>query len=147
MTTGRAGSHERLDRSEEIAGGSDRAFGLTVGGILIAIALVRAAFGRIDLLGGVLSVAGLPLVLLALAAPALLAPLNHAWTRLGLLLFRVMNPLVMGVIFVATVIPTGLIMRALGKDPLRRRLDRGARSYWIERNPPGPSPDGMRNQF
>jgi hypothetical protein len=145
--SGRAGFHERLDRADEVKGGSDRAFGLTVGGILLAIALVRAAFGRVDLLGGALTIAGLPLVALALAAPALLAPLNRAWTRLGLLLFRVMNPLVMGVIFVTTVIPTGLIMRALGKDPLRLRLDRGARSYWIERNPPGPSPDGMRDQF
>ncbi len=38
-------------------------------------------------------------------------------------------------------------MRAVGKDFLRLRLDRGAKSYWIERTPPGPPPQSMRNQF
>ena len=36
---------------------------------------------------------------------------------------------------------------ALGKDPLRRRFDRDATSYWIERDPPGPEPDSMKRQF
>jgi len=43
--------------------------------------------------------------------------------------------------------PTGLIMRLFGKDPLRLRFDAEAKSYWIQREPPGPEPDSMRNQF
>jgi hypothetical protein len=38
-------------------------------------------------------------------------------------------------------------MRIAGKDPLRLRFDRQAKSYWIERHPPGPDPDSMKNQF
>jgi len=53
----------------------------------------------------------------------------------------------MAVIFFAVMTPAGLIMRWLGRDPLRLALDRGATSYWIERRPPGPAPDTMRNQF
>ena len=59
----------------------------------------------------------------------------------------VVNPLVMGLLFYLTVTPTGLLMRLFGKDPLRLRFDPEAKSYWIERQPPGPAPETMRHQF
>jgi hypothetical protein len=49
--------------------------------------------------------------------------------------------------FFVVITPMGLVMRALGKDPLRLRFDRDARSYWIDRQPPGPVPDSLDNQF
>jgi hypothetical protein len=57
------------------------------------------------------------------------------------------SPVAMGLVFVTTVVPIGLVMRALGKDPLRLRRDSDAASYWIPRDPPGPAPDTMKNQF
>jgi hypothetical protein len=89
---------------------------------------------------------GLPMNL-ALIRPRLLAPLNRLWTKLGLLMFHVVNPVVMLLLFIVTIVPAGLIMRAVGHDPMRRRFDPQARSYWIERDPPGPPPDSLRNQF
>ena len=83
----------------------------------------------------------------AFVRPAWLAPLNRVWFKFGLLLQRVVNPLVMAVIYFAVVTPTGLIMRALGKDPLHLRYDPDARSYWIPRDPPGPERESMKNQF
>jgi hypothetical protein len=53
----------------------------------------------------------------------------------------------MGLVFYTTVTPIGLARRLLGKDPLRRRFDRDAVTYWIERDPPGPAPDTMTRQF
>jgi hypothetical protein len=50
-------------------------------------------------------------------------------------------------IFFLAVTPTALIMRALGKDPMNRKLDSEAETYWIDRAPPGPAPDSMTNQF
>ena len=79
--------------------------------------------------------------------PAALAPLNRVWTRFGLLLHRIVSPVVLGVMFFVVVTPTGLLMRALGKDPLRLRLTVTQRSYWIDRQPPGPAPDTLNNQF
>jgi len=73
--------------------------------------------------------------------------LNQGWIKLGLLLGRIVNPIVMGLLFFVVVIPTGLIFRLLGKDSLRLSLDATAGSYWIERRPPGPSPQTMANQF
>ena len=58
-----------------------------------------------------------------------------------------MNPLVMGLVFFTTVVPIGLALRAFGKDPLRLRREPTAASYWIPREPPGPEPDTMKQQF
>ena len=55
--------------------------------------------------------------------------------------------LVMGLLFYATITPMALVMRLMGKDPLRRRFDPEAKSYWIERRPAGPEPQSMRRQF
>ncbi len=85
--------------------------------------------------------------LVALAAPSLLAPLNRLWLKFGLQLHKVTTPLVLGLMFYLIVRPTALVVRLMGKDLLRLKGDREAPSYWIERQPPGPSPDFMPNQF
>src|SRR5271154_1105934 len=51
------------------------------------------------------------------------------------------------VFLVVTIMPIGLVMRAMGKDFLRLRIDPAAKSYWIDRPPPGPPPQSMKNQF
>jgi large-conductance mechanosensitive channel len=84
---------------------------------------------------------------LALAAPKTLAPLSRLWMKFGLLLHAVVNPVVMAFLFFSTVTPIALIMRALGQDPLRLKLDPAAKTYWIDRTPPGPAPDTMPRQF
>ena len=147
-------THETFYREETIEGGSDRGFGLTVGGILLAIVLVRLGLGwwregavTWGWVETVLGGTGFLLLLIGLLAPSVLAPLNKAWTKLGLLLFKVVNPIVLGIIFAVTVLPIGLALRAFGKDPLRLRFDPTAKSYWIEREPPGPEPGSMPQQF
>lgn len=86
-------------------------------------------------------------LLLALLIPVVLAPLNRLWGWFGSLLHRIVSPVALGVLFFLVVMPTGLIMRVLGKDPLRMQLDPHAKTYWIERSPPGPDADSLKNQF
>ena len=130
---------------DDIQRSSDRSFGLV-------FAVVFAIVGCWPLLGGnavrwwALAIAAAFLGI-ALARPVLLAPLNAAWTRLGLLLHRIVNPIVMGLVFFFVVTPTGLIMRALGKDAMRRRFDRDAESYWAPRDGGSPEPETMKRQF
>ena len=83
----------------------------------------------------------------AIVRPQLLEPLNRLWFRFGLLLGRFIAPVVMTVLFLVTVTPTALLMRALGKDPLRLRIDRDAESYWIRRGGPDEPESSMKNQF
>jgi hypothetical protein len=79
--------------------------------------------------------------------PHRLRPLNVVWTRLGMLLHRIVSPIVMCIVFFLVLTPIAWIMRARGKDPLRLRREPNAESYWIERQPPGPDPQSMVRQF
>ncbi len=87
------------------------------------------------------------LAALAWLAPRALALPSRGWAWLGDQLHRVMSPLALGLIYFGAVVPTGLAMRAFGKDPLRLRREPNQASYWIPRTPPGPAPESLRNQF
>lgn len=132
----------------KIEGASDRSFGLTVGGIFLAIEIFRLwPEFVLDVIGIVLLVISLPLILLGLVFPVLLAPLNSLWTKLGLVMFKIVNPIIMLAVFILTIIPVGLLLKLFGKDSLRLRMEPESKSYWIERDPAGPSPESMKNQF
>ena len=83
----------------------------------------------------------------ALLCPAALGPLNQLWLRFGLLLHKIVNPVLMALVFFGVVWATGLIMRALGRDLLQLKWNPGAESYWILRRRPGPAPETMKDQF
>jgi hypothetical protein len=139
--------HEDFSRPDDIKGGSDRGFGLTVGGILLLIALVRVYFHGLGWVQYGLGGIGLTLILLGLVAPRSLSGANRAWMKLGVIMFKVINPVVLALIYGITMLPIGLMMRATGRDPLRLKLDPEADSYWIPRDPPGPAPETMIDQF
>ena len=137
--------HERYSRDETVIGGSDRSFGI----------VMTVAFAVMSLLNWWHDghswrwTGGIAVLFLAatLLYPAALKPLNRLWLKFGLLLHKVVNPIVMALVFFGTVLPTGLIMRALGKNPLQLKTQPDANSYWIERRPPGPAPESMKDQF
>jgi hypothetical protein len=126
---------------------SERSFGLVMAAvfaIMTFMPLLREHPGEIR--WWALCLCGAFLVL-AVFWQAPLKPLNMAWTKLGLVLYHVVNSIVLGLLFFLTVTPLALLMRMLGKDPLRLRRDSRASSYWILREPPGPPPESMKNQF
>jgi hypothetical protein len=137
--------HENLERSDEIIGPSDRRFGLTLGGVAALIGTLRVVLGHPHWVWWV--AAGVLLAALALSRPAVLAPLNRLWLKVGFALHKVVNPIVMALLFYTVISPTGILMRLCGKDPLRLRREPGSASYWIMRAPPGPAPETMKNQF
>lgn len=138
-------THEDFSRGHEVKGSSNRSFGIVFAVVFVIVGLWPLAAGAGVRLWAV-GIAGVFLAL-ALGRPSLLAPLNRVWARLGLHLGKITNPLVTGLMFYLVVTPLGIVLRVLGKDPLRLRLEPGAKSYWIERRPPGPAGDTMRHQF
>ena len=74
----------------------------------------------------------------------ILKPLNKLWFKFGILLGKIISPIIMGAIFFLVVTPIGIIMKILGKDLLRLKYDKKKRSYWIEKS--GPK-SRMKNQF
>jgi hypothetical protein len=137
-------THERFTREEPAVPGADRTFGL----------VMAAALALVSVLNGwhhgrswpwTSAAAGL-FLLAAWLRPSSLRPLNLVWLKLGLLLHRIVNPIVMSLLFYGTIYPTGLVMRLRGRDLLRLKRDPSADSYWIARAP-GPAPETMRDQF
>jgi hypothetical protein len=88
----------------------------------------------------------LVVLVLTLAAPKTLAPFNRAWFKLGLLLGKIVSPIVLGAMFFLIVTPVGFVARWMGRDALRLRK-RETASHWVERNPAGPDPESFKNQF
>ena len=136
---------ERVIHGEGVSRSSDRAFGLifTVFWNIVAVAPLRRG-GSIRAWAIVLAAAFL---FTSLIRPTLLGPLNQLWQRLGQLLQKLTNPIVMVVLYFSTIVPFALIMRLLKRDVLRLKWDRGVTSYWIPREPPGPKPESMKEQF
>jgi hypothetical protein len=137
--------HEDLSRHGDEVRSSERNLGITFAAVLALIGALKLYRGSSAGLYWV--AAAVPFLLCAYVWTAPLRPLNAIWHRIGLMLFRVVSPIMMAAVFYSTVTPIGLLLRWLGKDPLRLKLDRQALSYWIEREPPGPAGQGMKNQY
>ncbi len=80
---------------------------------------------------------------LGLMNSKILTPFNKLWFEFGILLGKIVSPLVMGIIFFLVVTPIGLTMRLFGKDVLNLKYNK-KKSYWIEKNGPKSK---MKNQF
>lgn len=132
--------HETFDRPD-LPLPSERSTGL----VFAAVALIVAYFWRNnDYVFYIASGIAALLVIVSLLTPRLLRPLNVAWMRFAVLVSKVMNPIVMMVLFAVVIVPPGLLMR-LTYDPMRSRRKNDTKSYWIVRDQSQQS--SMENQF
>ncbi|MGI9405088.1 MAG: hypothetical protein ACR2O4_01845 [Hyphomicrobiaceae bacterium] len=134
--------HEPYQEAE-VAPPKPRATGIVFTVVALVVALVfranpvvlGASLGLAVMLGG-----------LSWLAPDTLEPLNRVWFRFGMLLHKVVNPVVMALMFLVAIVPMGLLMQ-LRRDPLRKKsLPEGA-SYWIEVEQDETPESSMVNQF
>lgn len=137
--------HETFVRGQAIKSSSDRSFGLVFAALFAIIGLSPLRH-HMPIYSWALALA---VVFLAFAAlvPSALHPFNLAWTWVAIMLQRVTTPVVMSILFYLLITPMALLMRLFGKSPIRRCFDRQAATYWIKRNPAGPLPESLRNQF
>ena len=138
-------AYEDFDRDDSVNPSSNRTFGFVLAGFFAVVGVVPLLRGH-PVRWWALPLSGI-FLLAALAAPAILTPLNRVWTALGALLHKITNPIILGVFFYLVFTPFGSVLRLLGKDFLRLKLDADAESYWILREPAGPPPESMSNQF
>ncbi len=121
---------------------TDRSTGLVFAAVAAIVAVLYRTNGTAFTIALAVAVA---LVAVSLLVPWVLRPLNIAWFKFAMLLSKVMNPIVMLVLFAITIVPFGLAMQ-LRYDPLRRKKNPNTTSYWIVRDNKGP-PASMTNQF
>jgi energy-coupling factor transporter transmembrane protein EcfT len=135
-------THEDYSREEKIKLGSERRFGQVFAGLFALIAFV--VWHRAHVGWPLWLAAAVAMLAVAYLAPTWLERPNRLWLRFGLLLAKVIQPVVLGILFFVAITPIGMIMRLRHSDLLRLKFDRDAKSYWIVRdNPPNP----MSKQF
>ena len=137
--------HESFDGHGEVTSSTNRSFGLTFFAVFLLISilpLLHHSHPRYWLLN-----AAAGILVVSLIRPSWLTIPNKYWTKLGLLLGKVMTPLVLGIMFYVLLTPMALIIRMCGKDLLSMKLSKKISSYWVNRTPPGPEPESLKNQF
>ena len=82
-------------------------------------------------------------LILGVLTSKILSPLNKIWFKFGIFLGNFIAPIVMGFIYFVVVTPTGLIMKALGKDLLNLKKN-NKETYWIKKDN---SNNNLKNQF
>lgn len=137
--------HDTLTREEKLEPGSPRGFGLVMAGFFAVVAGFSLWNGSPNVWRIWLPLAA-GFALAAWLVPSALRPLNHVWFRFGLLLHKVVSPLVMALIFFGAVLPVGALMRLFGKRPLAPGFDRAAETYWTVR-PRDAQPGPMSKQY
>ncbi len=134
-----------LQGNTEVRIGSERSFGIVFAIVFLIIALWPLWGG-----GSVrywALVGAVAFLLLGFLAPGVLRPMNRLWFRFGMLLSRIVSPIVMAILFFITVTPIGLIRRIFVADPLKQRIDPEAKSYWIPVDREQKASTSMRKQY
>jgi hypothetical protein len=137
--------HEDLSQHGEIKGATERSFGVVIAVFFTIVGIIPWYWGGPPRLWALILSAMFAGV--AWLRPSLLYHLNRLWSGVGFWLGRIVNPVVLGIMFYLVFTPMALLLRWLGKDLLRLKFRSSDESYWLPRQPPGPPPDTMRHQF
>ena len=126
---------------------TDRKFGFFFGTVSLLVSTFLLFSQRI-ILSSLFLLVAISFILVAMVRPNLLSALNRLWMALGVALGRVVNPLVMGLIFYLIFVPTGLFMKLVGRDELRIR-GTNRRTYWrrVSVASPVDEEDKFKRQF
>ncbi len=128
-------------KNTEIKIGSNKSFGIVFFVVFLLIAIYPLINnGELRIWSFTISIIFL---VLGLINSKVLTPLNKLWFKFGLLLGKIVSPVIMGIIFFLVVTPTAIIMRIIGKDLLNLKFN-NKKSYWIEKTGPKSK---MKNQF
>ena len=72
-------------------------------------------------------------LILGLLNSKLLSPLNSFWIKFGELLGKIIDPVVMAIIYFLILTPISLMVRLFGKDLLGLKFSKKLKTYWIKR--------------
>ena len=127
--------------NSQISKSSNKSFGIVFFIVFLIIAFYPLFYeGSLRIWSLIISIIFL---ILGLTNSKVLTPLNNIWISFGIILGKVISPLIMGIIFFFVVTPIALIMKVLGKDVLNLKYNNN-QSYWIEKSGPKSK---MKNQF
>lgn len=106
-------------------------FGATfLGGMAVIGALYFFVLHREPLAKGLWIAGGV--VFLLSFIPPIARVLYILWMGLGITMGLVTQPIILVVVFLVLITPVGLVFKLIQRDTMKRKLDKGAASYWEE---------------
>ena len=108
-----------------------RKFGITVGGVLVAIAVLLFYFEKPSAI--YFAVIGGLLILFGTLFPQLLKPLNRIWMSLAIVLGFFMSRVILTILFYLVLTPIGILAKIVGKKFMSLKYDKSAETYWEKR--------------
>jgi len=121
-----------------------RKFGLVVGGVFAALALVLVLRHRFNHSFQIFTTAATILIVLALVAPTRLDLIERIWMKVGTVMGWFNTRVLLTAVFFVVLTPVSLLLRLIGRDPLKRRFDRQATSYWEKKSADGTGAEDSR---
>lgn len=106
-------------------------FGLTVGGVLLAIGLVLFYFEKPAAI--YFAVIGGLLILFGALFPKILKPLNRIWMSLAIILGFIMSRVILTILFYLVLTPIAILAKIVGKKFIVMKYDKSANTYWEKR--------------
>jgi ABC-type uncharacterized transport system permease subunit len=110
-------------------------FGLMLAGFALLLAMIVWWRFQAPVAAQWIAGIGIGIAVVFFAIPPLRKPIYLGWVYLTFPIGWTITHIVMAITYYLVVTPIGLIMRAVGRDPMQRKLDRAATSYWIAHQP------------
>lgn len=133
-----------MDETLTYTRADNRKFGITVGIAFLLLGAVLVWRGKPT---GATTTAtiGAMLMLAGIIVPGLLGPVHRGWMKFALLISKVTTPIFMGLVYYLSVLPIGLVMQILGKNPMTRGEKDS--SFWVDRRAEGALRSDLERQF
>ena len=121
--------------------GSNRSFGIVFFIVFLIIATYPLLNDNSIRLWSL--IIGIIFLILGIINSKVLTPLNILWMKFGLLLGKIVSPIIMGFVFFGVVTPISILMKLFGKDSLNLKRNK-KQTYWLKKEEIKSS---MKNQF
>ena len=121
--------------------GSNRSFGIVFFIVFLIIATYPLSNDNSIRLWSL--IIGIIFLILGIINSKVLTPFNILWMKFGLLLGKIVSPIVMGFVFFGVVTPISIIMKLLRKDLLNLKRNK-KETYWLKKEE---NKSNMKNQF
>lgn len=134
--------HENFDRNDKVKLISEKSFGLTFAVVFLLLAILPILFQHPIRLWSLMI--SLIFYIVTFLSPKLLKPLSLYWLNFGLLLNKIISPVVLLLLYYLAFVPTGLLLKLLKKDILKLKINKLSDSYW---NKSDAQISSMKDQF
>ena len=121
--------------------GSNRSFGIVFFIVFLIIATYPLLNDNSIRLWSL--IIGIIFLILGIINSKVLTPFNILWMKFGLLLGKIVSPIILGFVFFGVVTPISIIMKLFAKDSLNLKRNK-KQTYWLKKEEIKSS---MKNQF